>query len=164
MVSKPLHYDVIETARNIDKISYQDRNAVPPPDHHNRPLCEVCIGGALDRLVAIGRFRITDQSVALGIKALAIQVGPDPARYTGHSLRGGFLKWPSNRATSHSICWVTMYVIRSAWSPMQLKVCFSISSVNDSFFRATILLSSGYRRHRVFPLFQGRKQFFHEGG
>jgi hypothetical protein len=99
----------------------------------------------------LGTSRLTDQSVALVIKALAIQVGLDPARHAGHSLRAQwiFLRWPTNRATSHSICCVTMYVIRIG--PCSLKVCFSIASLNDLFFRATILLSSGHRRRRTFP-------------
>jgi site-specific recombinase XerD len=39
----------------------------------------------------VGASRLTDQSVALVIKALAQRVGLDPARYAGHSLRSGFL-------------------------------------------------------------------------
>jgi site-specific recombinase XerD len=35
--------------------------------------------------------RLTSQSVALVIKALATKIGLDPARYAGHSLRSGFL-------------------------------------------------------------------------
>jgi site-specific recombinase XerD len=35
--------------------------------------------------------RLTDQSVALVIKALALKAGLDPALYAGHSLRRGFL-------------------------------------------------------------------------
>ena len=39
----------------------------------------------------VGRARLTDQSVALVIKRLALRAGLDPARYAGHSLRSGFL-------------------------------------------------------------------------
>ena len=39
----------------------------------------------------IGESRLTAQSVALIIKALAAKVELDPARYAGHSLRSGFL-------------------------------------------------------------------------
>jgi integrase len=39
----------------------------------------------------VGGARLTGQSVALVIKALALKVGLDPARYAGHSLRSGFL-------------------------------------------------------------------------
>jgi integrase len=40
---------------------------------------------------ALGRDRLTSQSVALVIKDLATKIGLDPARYAGHSLRSGFL-------------------------------------------------------------------------
>lgn len=40
---------------------------------------------------AVGTSPLTGKSVALVIKALAAQVGLDPARYAGHSLRSGFL-------------------------------------------------------------------------
>ena len=40
---------------------------------------------------AVGMERLTSQSVALVIKALALKIGLDPARYAGHSLRSGFL-------------------------------------------------------------------------
>lgn len=40
---------------------------------------------------AVGKDRLTDQSVALVIKRLALRVGLDPERYAGHSLRSGFL-------------------------------------------------------------------------
>jgi integrase len=39
----------------------------------------------------VGSSRLTDQSVALVIKALAAKVGLDASRYVGHSLRSGFL-------------------------------------------------------------------------
>ena len=39
----------------------------------------------------VGESRLTAQSVALIIKALAAKVDLDPARYAGHSLRSGFL-------------------------------------------------------------------------
>lgn len=39
----------------------------------------------------LGSSRLTDQSVALVIKRLALQAGLDPQRYAGHSLRSGFL-------------------------------------------------------------------------
>jgi integrase len=39
----------------------------------------------------VGESRLTAQSVALIIKALAAKVELDPARYAGHSLRSGFL-------------------------------------------------------------------------
>jgi integrase len=40
---------------------------------------------------AVGRDRLTAQSVALVIKELAARCGLDPANYAGHSLRSGFL-------------------------------------------------------------------------
>jgi site-specific recombinase XerD len=40
---------------------------------------------------ALGSSRLTDQSVALVIKRLALRAGLDPQRYAGHSLRSGFL-------------------------------------------------------------------------
>ena len=45
----------------------------------------------LHRGDAVGTSRLTDQSVALVLKALAGKVGLDPSRYAGHSLRSGFL-------------------------------------------------------------------------
>ena len=39
----------------------------------------------------VGRSRLTAQSVALVIKRLAAKVGLDAERYSGHSLRSGFL-------------------------------------------------------------------------
>jgi site-specific recombinase XerD len=39
----------------------------------------------------LGSSRLTDQSVALVIKRLALRAGLDPERYAGHSLRSGFL-------------------------------------------------------------------------
>ena len=45
----------------------------------------------LHRGDTVGMTRLTDQSVALIIKALALKVDLDPARYAGHSLRSGFL-------------------------------------------------------------------------
>jgi integrase len=39
----------------------------------------------------LGTSRLTDQSIALVIKSLAVRVGLDPTRYAGHSLRRGFL-------------------------------------------------------------------------
>jgi hypothetical protein len=39
----------------------------------------------------VGEARLASQSVALVIKAFALKVGLDPARYAGHSLRSGFL-------------------------------------------------------------------------
>lgn len=44
--------------------------------------------------------RLTDQSVALVIKALALQAGLDPAVYAGHSLRRGFLTSAARRRAS----------------------------------------------------------------
>lgn len=40
---------------------------------------------------AVGQTRLTDQSVALVIKQLALKIGLDASRYAGHSLRSGFL-------------------------------------------------------------------------
>lgn len=40
---------------------------------------------------AVGGTRLTAQSVALIVKALAAKVGLEPSRYAGHSLRSGFL-------------------------------------------------------------------------
>ena len=45
----------------------------------------------LHRSDKVGKSRLTPQSVALVIKQLAGQVGLDPSRYAGHSLRSGFL-------------------------------------------------------------------------
>lgn len=45
----------------------------------------------LNRGDRVGRSRLTAQSVALIIKALATRVGLEAARYAGHSLRSGFL-------------------------------------------------------------------------
>jgi hypothetical protein len=48
----------------------------------------------------VGEARLTSQSVALVVKALALKVGLDPARYAGHSLRSGFLTGAAlNRAS-----------------------------------------------------------------
>jgi site-specific recombinase XerD len=54
----------------------------------------------LHRGDAIGKSRLTDQSVALIIKALAVKVGLDPSRYAGHSLRSGFLTSAAKRRAS----------------------------------------------------------------
>ena len=40
---------------------------------------------------AVGGARLTAQSVALVVKALAAKVGLEASRYAGHSLRSGFL-------------------------------------------------------------------------
>ncbi|EQD27751.1 integrase/recombinase xerD-like protein, partial [mine drainage metagenome] len=45
----------------------------------------------LNRGDRVGRSRLTAQSVALIIKRLAAKVGLDAERYSGHSLRSGFL-------------------------------------------------------------------------
>jgi len=45
----------------------------------------------LQRGDTLGRSRLTDQSVALVIKRLALRAGLNPERYAGHSLRSGFL-------------------------------------------------------------------------
>jgi site-specific recombinase XerD len=45
----------------------------------------------LHRGDSVGHSRLTDQSVALIVKSLALRVGLDSSRYAGHSLRSGFL-------------------------------------------------------------------------
>lgn len=45
----------------------------------------------MHRADTVAQSRLTDQSVALVIKELALKIGLDPARYAGHSLRSGFL-------------------------------------------------------------------------
>src|SRR5579872_1219873 len=45
----------------------------------------------LHRGDALGRSRLTDRSVALIIKELAGKAGLEAAKYSGHSLRSGFL-------------------------------------------------------------------------
>lgn len=62
--------------------------------------------GLRDRalLLSVGQARLTDQSVALVIKQLALKVGLDPSRYAGHSLRSGFLTSAArNRASIFKI-------------------------------------------------------------
>ena len=57
-------------------------------------VAEITSGALFRRMYrgdTVGRARLTDQSVALVIKRLALQGGLDPARYAGHSLRSGFL-------------------------------------------------------------------------
>jgi len=49
---------------------------------------------------ALGHSRLTDQSVALVIKKLALRAGLDPERYAGHSLRSGFLTSAARRRAS----------------------------------------------------------------
>jgi integrase len=44
--------------------------------------------------------RMTDQSVALIVKAHAERVGLDPAQFSGHSLRAGFLTSAAKRGAS----------------------------------------------------------------
>ena len=48
----------------------------------------------------LGASRLTDQSVALVIKRLALRVGLDPGRYAGHSLRSGFLTSAARRGAN----------------------------------------------------------------
>jgi integrase len=48
----------------------------------------------------VGVARLTGQSVALVIKALALQAGLDPTVYAGHSLRRGFLTSAARRHAS----------------------------------------------------------------
>jgi site-specific recombinase XerD len=49
---------------------------------------------------AVGKSRLTDQSIALIIKGLAVKVDLDPSRYAGHSLRSGFLTSAAKRRAS----------------------------------------------------------------
>jgi site-specific recombinase XerD len=48
----------------------------------------------------LGGSRLTDQSVALVIKKLALRAGLEPGRYAGHSLRSGFLTSAARRRAS----------------------------------------------------------------
>jgi len=63
-------------------------------------ITEGAIFRRLHRGDAVGKSRLTDQSVALVIKALAVKVDLDPARYAGHSLRSRFLTSAAKRRAS----------------------------------------------------------------
>ena len=57
-------------------------------------LTEISTGAmfrSMHRGDAVGKARLTAQSVALIVKALAARVGLEASRYAGHSLRSGFL-------------------------------------------------------------------------
>ena len=130
--------------------------SLPPPESPDSPYCPV--REALDWLVVaaialgpiflrvnradtVGDSRLTAQSVALVIKALAATVKLDSARYAGHTLRSGFLTSAAhNRARIFKMaeipapfarCTSRVHPKRGAHIIMQRKACCSPNRGHD---------------------------------